>query len=119
MEGWKDYRSRSHAADWNKTHYLLQVAENFIKPEVKAITNFEVEYLHSIGKMPDWAYYQKNGRTAQENYILHRRSRNQKIKMQRELYTNAKNALKSALDDFLFTFFQDFSVIHQFLFGKL
>lgn len=66
-----------------------------------AITNFEIEYLHQIGKMPDWAYYQKNGRTAQENYILHRHLRNQKIKMQNDLYANAKNVLKSALDDLL------------------
>lgn len=28
----------------------------------------QIEYLHYIGKIPDWAYYQQNGATVQENY---------------------------------------------------
>ena len=28
----------------------------------------ELEYLHESGKMPDWAYYQLNEKTAVENY---------------------------------------------------
>lgn len=27
-----------------------------------------IEQLHSTGKMPDWAYYQQNGKSAAENY---------------------------------------------------
>ena len=27
-----------------------------------------IEWLHDSGKMPDWAYYQQNGKTAQQNY---------------------------------------------------
>ena len=27
-----------------------------------------LEYYHAAGKCPDWAYYQLNGKTAQENY---------------------------------------------------
>lgn len=27
-----------------------------------------LEYYHNTGKCPDWAYYQLNGKTAQENY---------------------------------------------------
>ena len=27
-----------------------------------------VEQLHDQGKMPDWAYYQLNGKSAQENF---------------------------------------------------
>ena len=33
-----------------------------------AYTKKQIEYLHDSGKMPDWAYYQQNGATAQENY---------------------------------------------------
>ena len=35
-----------------------------------------VEMLHDMGTMPDWAYYQLNGKSAQENYA------DQKRKMQ-------------------------------------
>ena len=28
-----------------------------------------VERLHDLGMMPDWAYYQQNGKSAMENYI--------------------------------------------------
>ena len=33
-----------------------------------AYTKEQIEYLHDSGKMPDWAYYQQNRTTAQENY---------------------------------------------------
>ena len=32
-----------------------------------------VELLHDMGKMPDWAYYQLNGKSAQENYADQKR----------------------------------------------
>ena len=34
----------------------------------------QIEYLHDSGKMPDWAYYQQNGATAQENYTRQMRA---------------------------------------------
>ncbi len=37
-----------------------------------------IEYLHDSGKMPDWYYYQVNGRTFQENYLEIRRKQQQK-----------------------------------------
>lgn len=38
-----------------------------------SLTQEEIEYLHDIGKMPDWYYYQVNGKSFQENYIsIHR-----------------------------------------------
>lgn len=43
-----------------------------------ALTLEQIEYLHDIGKMPDWAYYQQNGKTAQQNYV------EQKRKMRKE-----------------------------------
>ena len=33
-----------------------------------ALTKEQIEWLHDHGKMPDWAYYQQNGKSAQENW---------------------------------------------------
>ncbi len=38
-----------------------------------AYTLDEIEYFHDIGRMPDWIYYQLNGKNAQENYTLQKR----------------------------------------------
>lgn len=35
----------------------------------------EIEYYHNVGLMPDWAYYQQNGKSAQENYIQQKRNK--------------------------------------------
>ena len=37
------------------------------------LTPEQIEWLHDNGKMPDWAYYQQNGKSAQENFNLQRR----------------------------------------------
>ena len=52
-----------------------------------AYTLEEIEYLHDIGKMPDWIYYQQNGKSASENYArikkeMHRKWR-ERLLMQR------------------------------------
>lgn len=33
-----------------------------------AYTKEQIEWLHDNGQMPDWAYYQQNGKTTQENW---------------------------------------------------
>jgi hypothetical protein len=46
---------------------------NKIKKEIykdMAYTQEQIEWLWRNGKMPDWAYFQQNGKTAQENYVL-------------------------------------------------
>ena len=59
----------------------------------------QAEYYHSIGKMPDWIYYQLNGKTAQENYnVFHRRQAERFHQQQEE--RRRKDAEKAALDDF-------------------
>ena len=30
----------------------------------------EIERLHAADKMPDWVYYQVNGKSAEENWVL-------------------------------------------------
>ena len=34
-----------------------------------ALTQEQIEWLHDNGKMPDWAYFQQNGKTAQQNFV--------------------------------------------------
>lgn len=34
-----------------------------------AYTIEQIEWLHDNGKMPDWAYYQQNGKSAQQNFV--------------------------------------------------
>lgn len=33
-----------------------------------AYTKEQIEWLHDMGYMPDWAYYQQNGKSAQHNW---------------------------------------------------
>lgn len=40
-----------------------------------AYTLEKIEYLHDIGAMPDWAYYQQNGKTAEENFRIQQQKR--------------------------------------------
>ena len=40
-----------------------------------SLTPEEIEYYHDKGQMPDWIYYQVNGKTAQENYAIQKRKR--------------------------------------------
>lgn len=37
---------------------------------------FDIERLHNSGIMPDWAYYQLNGRDAAENYMKQKQEKN-------------------------------------------
>ena len=51
-----------------------------IQKEKKIMTIEEIEYLHALGKMPDWAYYQTNGRSPQYNYWEQKKKINEKLK---------------------------------------
>ena len=56
-----------------------------------------VEFLHNSGLMNDLVYYQRNGKTAQENYIDQKRKWQKKYKKQREL-----EKLKKQMEDQIF-----------------
>lgn len=73
-----------------------------------SLTQKEIEYLHDIGKMPDWYYYQINGKSFQENYItIHRQrqlqyrkllvERQQQKELEKELDTTIEKVLDKAL----------------------
>ena len=77
-----------------------------------SLTQKEIEYLHDIGKMPDWYYYQVNGKSFQENYISIHRQRQQEYKkfmeerqqqkeLEKELDTAIEEALEKALGKLL------------------
>lgn len=56
-----------------------------------------VEFLHNSGLMNNLVYYQRNGKTAQENYIDQKRKQQQNYKKQREL-----EKLKKQMEDQIF-----------------
>ena len=73
-----------------------------------AYTNEQIEYLHDSGKMPDWAYYQQNGATAQENYnrqiqaFRNRlRDKQQEEQQQKEIEKQIEDKLEKILEDLL------------------
>lgn len=53
-----------------------------------ALSKEDIELLHNAGKMPDWIYYQQNGKSASENY------RAQKMKLKEQIQA-AQNAVKA------------------------
>lgn len=62
---------------------------------------YDIDELHNSGKMPDWAYYQLNGKSAQENYRqiqLKRQKKNEGFML--NLIQNMLSAtVKTALDE--------------------
>ena len=84
-----------------------------------AFTQKEIEYLHDTGKMPDWIYYQQNGKTAQENYAIQQRKYQQETmkrleerrhkeqlakeekELEAEIEKKAEKAIEKALEELL------------------
>ena len=64
----------------------------------------EIEWLHDNGKMPDWIYYQQNGKSAEENFLAQRRKilaeTQQRIdaQRQRELQAQEQKQLEKKLE---------------------
>ena len=66
-----------------------------------AFSKEQIEYLHNAGKMPDWAYYQQNGATAQENYnrwLLQRQNQTMEL-LDKMLGNQIEASLESILKD--------------------
>ena len=67
-----------------------------------AFSKEQIEYLHNTGKMPDWAYYQQNGGSAQENYNRQKIEQRQRItqKLQeKELEEIIMKKIETMLED--------------------
>lgn len=91
-----------------------------------AYTKEQIEWLWRNGKMPDWAYFQQNGKTAQENYVLATERAKQRIldiynqrqeearrkedkkkqeaEAQKQIEKQLENAVEKALQDILGNF---------------
>ena len=81
-----------------------------------AFTPEQIEYLHSTGQMPDWVYYQQNGKSLQQNYneIKRRNAENSRRQLEEqrrrkdaekaleaEIEKKTAAAIEKALDDLL------------------
>ena len=84
-----------------------------------AYTLEEIEWLHDNGWMPDWAYYQQNGKSAQANFSEQQRKimemerqreeearrqaeeKEMEKKVEAEIEKKLDKALEKALDDLL------------------
>ena len=75
-----------------------------------AFTLEQIEWLHDNGWMPDWAYYQQNGKSAQANFAEQQRKimeMEKKVeaemekKVEAEIEKKLDKALEKALDDLL------------------
>ena len=67
-----------------------------------AFSKEQIEYLHNTGKMPDWAYYQQNGGSAQENYNRQKLEQRQRIAQQlqeKELEEIIMKKVETILED--------------------
>ena len=56
-----------------------------------ALTKEQIEWLHDHGKMPDWAYYQQNGKSATMNlYEQTKKFKERVLKEEQERQEEAK-----------------------------
>ena len=60
-----------------------------------------VEFYHDRGWMPDWAYYQLNGKSAQENYATQRRNIQAHDNLNDYFEANIYQALEKVLYDII------------------
>lgn len=87
-----------------------------------AYTLEEIEYLHDRGLMPDWAYYQQNGKSAQANFNAQqkrfakewkqreaeRRRREQLAKEEKQLEAEIEKQVEKAIEKALEELLKDF-----------
>ncbi len=65
------------------------------------MTKEEIEYYHNSGLMPDWVYYQVNGKTAQENYIDIVAKRDNERELEESITKQIEEAIDMHFDDIL------------------
>ena len=76
-----------------------------------AFSRGELEYLHSIGKVPDWVYYQSNGDDPQWNYLRQKeeirkrfyareRGLQQEKQIEKQIEDGVRKALEKLFADF-------------------
>lgn len=57
------------------------------------------QYLFNRGYIPKWAYYQLNGKTADENYNIQRQKMMERVKVEAEIEQGVEEVLIDLLKD--------------------
>lgn len=65
------------------------------------MTKEEIEYYHNSGLMPDWVYYQVNGKTVQENYIDIVKKRDNERELEESITKQIEETIDRHFDDVL------------------
>ena len=81
-----------------------------------AFSRGELEYLHSIGRVPDWVYYQTNGDDPHWNYMRQKEAirkkyleRENEQKLEKEIERQVEEKLEKALEKALEKLLEDFN----------
>ena len=81
-----------------------------------AFSRGELEYLHSIGRVPDWVYYQTNGDEPHWNYMRQKEAIRKKYlgqqkeqMLEKELEKEIEKKLDKALEKALEKLLEDFN----------
>lgn len=81
-----------------------------------AFSRGELEHLHSIGKVPDWVYYQTNGDDTHWNYMRQKEAIRKKYleqqneqMLEKELEKQIEKELDKALEKALEKLLEDFN----------
>lgn len=81
-----------------------------------AFSRGELEYLHSIGRVPDWVYYQTNGDDPHWNYMRQKEDIRKKYleqqneqMLEKELEKEIEKKLDKALEKALEKLLEDFN----------
>lgn len=58
-----------------------------------------IEFLHSAGKVPDWAYYQLNGKSITENYIAQKQKRRESSRFHRDAGAAIESIMEKIVEE--------------------
>ena len=72
------------------------------------LTPAEANYYHDRGIMPDWAWFQQNGRTAQENYKYQKDKMRMELEQQKQIEKQIQEGLDKAINKAMQDIFKDF-----------
>ena len=73
-----------------------------------SLTPAEANYYHDKGIMPDWAWFQQNGRTAQENYKYQKDKMRSEIEQQKQIEKQIQEEIDKAINKAMQDIFKDF-----------
>lgn len=95
---------------WQYNSVVLQQynEKQLSQKERYTMTEETIEYLHKKGSMPDWAYYQQNGKSPEENYREQRENIIDKYHLSGQLEKIIEKKLNLTIENALNSIFKDF-----------